>query len=140
MQTWQQQLGQWAEQRAAAYIMQHGYQLERCNWHCRYGEIDLILAKAQQLLLVEVKARCLNRYSNAIEVVSVAKQRKLMKTALSLIQQYPVWESYEIRFDVVAIDVIGNQRQAQHIGLDQMQYQLQWIENAFTFDAEFINL
>ena len=140
MQTWQRQLGQWAEQRAAQYLIQQGYQLQLCNWHCRYGELDLILTQAQQLILVEVKARCLSSYGKAIDVVSINKQLKLMKSALCLIEQHPIWANYEIRFDVVAIDIVTKQQQAQCSSLDGMQYQIQWIENAFTFDTDFINL
>lgn len=32
------------EARAAAFLTARGYQLRDRNWHCRYGEWDLILA------------------------------------------------------------------------------------------------
>ena len=34
-----------------------GWRLLDRNWHCRWGELDLVLERQQQLLVVEVKGR-----------------------------------------------------------------------------------
>ena len=52
-----QQLGTWAEQQAAQLMQQQGFQLLTANYHSRYGELDLILVREQELIFVEVKAR-----------------------------------------------------------------------------------
>ncbi len=52
-----QRQGAWAEQRVLRLLRQRGWQLLDRNWRCRWGEIDLVLAKSDRLLLVEVKAR-----------------------------------------------------------------------------------
>ena len=39
--------GRAGEARAAAFLAARGYQLRDRNWHCRYGEWDLILAAPQ---------------------------------------------------------------------------------------------
>ncbi len=52
-----QRQGAWAEQRALRLLLERGWQLLDRNWRCRWGEIDLVLAKSDRLLLVEVKAR-----------------------------------------------------------------------------------
>ncbi|MEB3242758.1 MAG: YraN family protein [Cyanobacteriota bacterium] len=49
--------GRWAEQRALRLLRQRGWLLVSRNWHCRWGELDLVLCKPDRLLLVEVKAR-----------------------------------------------------------------------------------
>jgi putative endonuclease len=49
--------GGWAEQRALRLLRQRGWHLRARNWHCRWGELDLVLEKRQRLLLVEVKGR-----------------------------------------------------------------------------------
>ena len=49
--------GGWAEQRALRLLRQRGWTLLERNWHCRWGEIDLLLSKPERLLLVEVKGR-----------------------------------------------------------------------------------
>ena len=46
-----------AEAQVAALLCRRQWRLLDCNWRCRWGELDLMLAKPQRLLLVEVKAR-----------------------------------------------------------------------------------
>ncbi|MFN9658875.1 MAG: YraN family protein [Cyanobacteriota bacterium] len=49
--------GRWAEQRALRLLRSRGWRLQSRNWHCRWGELDLVLSKPGRLLVVEVKAR-----------------------------------------------------------------------------------
>lgn len=49
--------GGWAEQRALRLLRQRGWRLLDRNWRCRWGELDLVLAKPSRLLVVEVKGR-----------------------------------------------------------------------------------
>ena len=46
-----------AEAQVAVLLCRRQWRLLDCNWCCRWGELDLVLAKPQRLLLVEVKAR-----------------------------------------------------------------------------------
>jgi putative endonuclease len=52
-----QRRGRWAEERALRLLRTRGWCLVSRNWHCRWGELDLVLAKSGRLLLVEVKGR-----------------------------------------------------------------------------------
>ena len=47
--------GGWAEQQALQQLEAQGWRLLDRNWHCRWGELDLVLERQQQLLVVEVK-------------------------------------------------------------------------------------
>ena len=49
--------GRWAEQRALRLLRQRGWQRLDQNWRCRWGELDLVMAKGRRLLVVEVKGR-----------------------------------------------------------------------------------
>ena len=49
--------GDWAEQRVLRLLQQRGWRLLSRQWACRWGELDLVLAKPGRLLLVEVKGR-----------------------------------------------------------------------------------
>jgi putative endonuclease len=49
--------GRLAEQRALRLLESRGWRLVSRNWHCRWGELDLVLSKPGRLLLVEVKGR-----------------------------------------------------------------------------------
>ncbi|MFQ6537278.1 MULTISPECIES: YraN family protein [Aphanothece] len=50
-------LGDWAEQRALRLLRTRGWVLLSRQWRCRWGELDLVVAKGERLLLVEVKGR-----------------------------------------------------------------------------------
>jgi|Laugresu1bdmlbsd_1035121.scaffolds.fasta_scaffold11814_5 putative endonuclease len=53
----QRRWGNWAEQRAQRLLRAAGWRVVARQWRCRWGEIDLLLAKPERLLLVEVKGR-----------------------------------------------------------------------------------
>jgi len=64
----------------------------------------------------------------------------MMKTALYFLQNHEEFQHFFCRFDVICFDF--NQHFAKTIQHDfcNYLYDSQWIENAFTFDQEFINL
>ena len=133
-------LGIWAEQQAAELLQRQGYQIICQNYHSRFGEIDVIASLHDQLVFVEVKARQLSQHGQAIEMVTTSKQLKILKTALSFIQDSPQYEAMYYRFDVICFDF--KQQIAKNLQQDfsQLAYDQQWIENAFTIDADLINL
>ena len=46
-----------AEDQALHFLQQRGLILVERNYHCRFGEIDLIMRDGKTLVFVEVKAR-----------------------------------------------------------------------------------
>lgn len=133
-------LGQWAELQALKRLQAQGFTLIVANYHCRYGEIDLIVQKDQELIFVEVKARSVTQYAQSYETISLSKQKKIMKSALCFLNAEPQFQEFYCRFDVICFDF--SQQFAKKIQQDfsKCPYDQQWIENAFTFDQEFINL
>ena len=51
------------------------------NFHSKWGEIDLIMRKGQELLFVEVRSKSNFRYGQPAETVNDMKQEKIRKTA-----------------------------------------------------------
>ena len=49
--------GAQAETLVSSLLQRQGWQLLDRNWSCRWGELDLVLHKNEQLLVVEVKGR-----------------------------------------------------------------------------------
>ncbi|WP_122898226.1 YraN family protein [Acinetobacter sp. B51(2017)] len=135
-----QMLGQWAEQQAQTYLEQHSFKMLQRNYHSRFGEIDLIMTRQDELIFVEVKARQPNAWGRATEVITLAKQRKIMHTALVFLQQYPQFNLYALRFDVVCIDFLQPLAKIPQQSFLGSAYDLAWIENAFTFDTNLIRL
>lgn len=132
--TTSQKIGQWAEQHAIQYLQAQGFQLLWQNFHSRFGEIDLILRRADELIFVEVKARSNRQFGEAVEMITPQKQRKIIKTAMYFLTCYPQYQAYSCRFDAVCIQF--TQQIAKKIQQDfsQLTYDLHWIESAFTLD------
>ncbi|MEG1488779.1 YraN family protein [Acinetobacter sp.] len=133
-------LGQWAEQQALKRLQEQGFNLIVANYHCRYGEIDLIVQKDQELIFVEVKARSVTQYAQSCETISSSKQKKIMKSALCFLNAQPQFQEFYCRFDVICFDFFQQFAKKIQQDFSKCPYDQQWIENAFTFDQEFINL
>lgn len=104
-----------AEQLACDYLQASGLQLVQRNFSCRYGEIDLIMKDGNTFVFIEVRYRKNRNFGGASASVTVAKQRRIIKTALSYLQQNMPESS--MRFDVVAIE--------------GTQAEVEWIKDAF---------
>lgn len=86
---------------AAEYLRKKHYQLVAAGYHCRFGEIDLIVKDKKFLVFVEVKLRKSDDFAAAREYVNQAKQDRLRMTASLYLSQYPT--ELQPRFDVVEI-------------------------------------
>lgn len=74
------------------------------NYHCRWGEIDLIFKDKEQVVFVEVKSRDNHYYGSAAEYYTSKKQKKLLKSVQTWLTekgQNPEMSDY--RIDVVAL-------------------------------------
>lgn len=129
-----QQLGKWAEQTALNLLQQQNYVWVTSNYHSRRGEVDVIVKRGQELVFVEVKARTIGNYGHACEMVTRAKQKKIIKTAMRFLQRYPSYQDFYCRFDVICFDFPQKIAKTVQQDFSNFHYDLQWIENAFTLD------
>ncbi|HEX5793441.1 MAG TPA: YraN family protein [Rheinheimera sp.] len=109
-------LGQLYEQLALDYLQRQGLQLIQQNYHCKAGEIDLVMRDGASLIFVEVKYRASNAFGGAAAAVTASKQQKLLRASRWYLQQYRLTDQ-ACRLDVLAIE-------------GQAPYQYQWIKNA----------
>lgn len=112
-------IGQEAEQYACAYLEKKGLKLLARNYHCVYGEIDLVMRDKNVVVFVEVRKRSHADFATAIESVTLTKQRKLIKTATHYLQAQRWFEKVPCRFDIVGI----------------FQDQTEWIKDAFSIET-----
>lgn len=124
-------LGQWGERVAQLHVQQHGFELLVANYHARYGEIDLIIQKESLLVFVEVKVRSSTRYGAACEVVSPSKQQKIIQTAMVFLQENEQYHNYDLRFDVISIQMKQHVAKIIQQDFSSLTYDLAWIEHAF---------
>lgn len=112
--------GQRGERRAEQFLKQNGLRIVARNWHCRHGEIDLVMYDGEYLVFVEVRLRTPRGFGDSAESVDAAKQRKLARAASMFLVRHPAWGDRPCRFDVVGIE--GDTRE------------LVWIQHAFEVD------
>lgn len=91
-----------AENAALAFLQKNGCTLLARNWHCAYGEIDLIVRHGRQLVFVEVKYRKNNRFGGAAHSITPAKLAKLQRSAELYLQQHQLHHTH-CRLDAVLI-------------------------------------
>ena len=93
--------GAWGEAVAAEYLRKKRYKLVASGWHCRFGEIDLIVENRSYIVFVEVKLRRSGSFAEAMEYVDRRKQDRIRVTASMYLSQNPT--ALQPRFDVIEV-------------------------------------
>ncbi len=116
-----QELGNRGEKVAAAYLKSRGYKIIAFNYRCVLGEIDIIAAKKDVLVFIEVKSRTNLNYGYPQEGITPKKQYRLRNIAQCYLKEKGI-RDVSCRFDVVSILFDGRKEQPISIEL---------IDNAF---------
>ena len=104
-----------AEKLAATFLMNHGLKFVTQNYHCRFGEIDLVMQDTKTLVFIEVRLRSNSQFGSAASSITPQKQKKLILTAQHYLQQHG---PSACRFDAILLS--KNNMQS-----------IEWIRNAF---------
>jgi putative endonuclease len=88
---------------ALAHLERTGLTLVARNYHCRYGEIDLVMRDRDVVVFVEVRYRSASRFGDGIDSVGAAKRAKLVRAAGAFLADHPRLAGAACRFDVLAI-------------------------------------
>jgi len=96
-------LGAYGENLAAAFLARRGYKIIDRNFRTRSGELDLIAAKGDELLFIEVKTRTAVTFGFPELAVDRLKNGRLQKTIgiyldSRRIQAYP-------RLDIISVEI-----------------------------------
>lgn len=93
--------GRGAEELVARQLQGQGFTVLAQRLRTGAGEIDLVVADAQCLVFVEVKARrCL---ADAAYAVSARQQARLLEAASLALAMHGDWARPDIRFDVALV-------------------------------------
>ena len=99
-------LGRAGEDRAARYLEESGYGVLDRNWRIRDGELDLVVARAGELVVVEVKTRRGDGFGHPFEAIDARKRRRLWRLAVAWIAAHPD-EAQGRRLRIDAIGLTG---------------------------------
>lgn len=104
-------LGQLGEQLTARWLQRRGWRLLAQRWHCRWGELDLVMGRAiaesdqyAAIAFVEVKTRRDRGWDEAGRLaITPQKQAKLWKAAALFLAEHPQWAEVPCGFDVALV-------------------------------------
>ncbi|PSN19177.1 YraN family protein [filamentous cyanobacterium CCP5] len=108
------ELGTLGENLVADWLVSQGWQILDRQWHCRWGELDLIALhdnlpnqgrlSRQGLAFVEVKTRSQGNWdADGLMAITRSKQQKLWLAARLYLTRNPRWSDVPCRFDVALV-------------------------------------
>ena len=102
-----QDLGKFAEDTAAEYLLSLGWKVLGRNAKNDYGELDIIAidtsAKPEELVIAEVRCRTLGKIQTPIDSIGTRKLRTLLRASQELVNNNG-WAGFW-RIDVIGVTV-----------------------------------
>ncbi|MGC6483331.1 MAG: YraN family protein [Synechococcus sp.] len=117
--------GRWAEHQVLLRLTARGWSCLAQRWRCRFGELDLVMAKrrgdAGRLLVVEVKARrrC-GPDGWGLAACHGEKCRKLAKAWACWQSQHPWSERWSVEMVLALVPLPPNRCTVRWIPIEQM--------------------
>jgi len=100
--------GKEAEKKASLYLQSLGYHILTCNFHSKFGEIDIIALKENILHFCEVK---FSKNYDPLNRITASKMAKISKTIHYYFLKHPNVYDYQIDAIIVrpeGIEIIKN--------------------------------
>lgn len=107
------QFGYIGEKIAKFYLQLNNFQILKCNFLCKFGEIDIIAKKGGYIHFIEVKTRK-DRKIEARESINFSKEQHIWKTAEYYLYINRI-ENTEIQFDAIEIYIGKDNLEIRHI-------------------------
>lgn len=105
-------IGALGEALVAQWLCDRGWLVLQKRWHCRWGELDLVVGQPSAqvptqpiaLAFVEVKTRSRGNWdSDGALAITARKRSKLWKTAQLFLADHPDWAELPCQFDVALV-------------------------------------
>lgn len=108
-------LGRAGERLAAGWLEARGFRVVARNWHCPYGELDIVAEERGEWVFVEVKTRRGSAHGAPEEAITASKRAHLIAAAQSYLAEHAL-EDQPYRIDVLAVqlDPQGRLRDVRH--------------------------
>ena len=102
--------GKKGEALAAQYLQDQAFRILSTNYHCLYGEIDIIAQKNTKLHFVEVKTRKSTSFGTQVEAYTPKKQQKVLRAIWHYLDEHYPENTFRPYFqiDLIAIMLDSN--------------------------------
>jgi len=104
--------GDWGEHIASELLVSKGYAILNRNWRSGHYEIDIVAAKDDYIVFVEVKTRS-GGDEDPAEAVDLKKMRRLVYASDSYLRQYDI--PFVYRFDIITVIGTPDRYTVEHI-------------------------
>jgi putative endonuclease len=94
-------VGMQAEAQALAHLQGQGFSLIAQRYRNQWGEIDLVVSRADELRFVEVKAR--KSLEDGLYAVTPKQQQRIWQCAQGFIAEHPTYQQFAMQIDLIAI-------------------------------------
>ncbi len=100
-------IGNAGEERAACFYAERGFEIVARNFRTKHGEIDIIVAKEDLIVFVEVKTLPGGDADTLAHELNATKQRKIIESAQFFLEKHRKYNNSIVRFDAVVVDMPG---------------------------------
>ena len=97
-------IGEIGEEIAVRYLKKEGYYIVERNYRNNFGEIDIVAAKDNYTIFVEVKSRSSENYIELAHSLYYKQIHRLRKAAIFYFAEKNIHLS-SIRFDLIALKI-----------------------------------
>ena len=107
-------IGKIGESLAAKYLEKNGYTIEKINYYCKFGEIDIIAKLNNMIIFIEVKTRTNLLYGYPVEAINNKKILHIRNSAKYYLYENKMYD-FLIRFDVIEVYLKDYKYKINHI-------------------------
>jgi len=105
--------GDLGENTACSYLKKSGYSIIKRNYQTKFGEIDIIAKKENQLIFIEVKSSNFDSEIPPEDNLTKAKIKKLLKTIELYLLSNRFSREIPHRLDLIAVKLDKNTQKAK---------------------------
>ena len=110
-----------AETRVSQLLQRRGWHLLERNWSCRWGELDLVLERQQQLLVVEVKGRRIGRWDrHGLDAFHSSKRRRMARAISCWRAVHPASAEQLLRVKLALVPLMTSSRTIRWIDVERL--------------------